>query len=130
MHVSFRNRLTFFFILLVILPVLAVGFVGLLIVNDSEERNTQDRLDRATQAGEEFYAEARQRARDVAETVESDEELAVAIRDRDRAALQRRLQDLAQRGGAVRVRLKVPGQEAIDVGGADRDAVAQVVGEV
>ncbi len=35
---SFRNRLTFFFILLVILPVLAVASVGILIVRDSEER--------------------------------------------------------------------------------------------
>jgi len=40
MHVSFRNRLTFFFILLVILPVLAVAFVGILIVRDSEEGKT------------------------------------------------------------------------------------------
>ena len=37
MHVSFRNRLTFFFILLVVLPVLAVGIVGILIVRNAEE---------------------------------------------------------------------------------------------
>ena len=44
MHVSFRNRLTFFFILLVILPVLAVATVGLLIVENAETQRTEDRL--------------------------------------------------------------------------------------
>ena len=129
MHVSFRNRLTFFFILLVIVPVLAVGFVGLLIVRDSEEHNTQDRLNQSEQAANEFYEEARTRANAVAQTVETDEELAIAIEDRDRAALQQRLEDLAERGGAVRVRLRVPGQDtAIDVGTGD--AVAHVSTEV
>ena len=39
MHVSFRNRLTFFFILLVILPVLAVATVGILIVGGRQAIN-------------------------------------------------------------------------------------------
>jgi diguanylate cyclase (GGDEF)-like protein len=130
MHVSFRNRLTFFFILLVILPVLAVGFVGVLIVEDAEEQNTEERLSQGERAGEEFFGEAEMRARRVAQTVEDDQELAVAIRDRDRAALQLRLQDLADRGGAVRVLLRVPGQGAIEVGEGNGPAVAHVVGEV
>jgi diguanylate cyclase (GGDEF)-like protein len=130
MHVSFRNRLTFFFILLVILPVLAVGFIGVLIVENSEERNTEERLSQAEKAANEFYGEARERAEKVAQTVEGDEALAVAIRDRDRAALQQRLQQLADRGGAVRVQLRVPGQVPIDVGVANGAAVAHVVGQV
>jgi diguanylate cyclase (GGDEF)-like protein len=130
MHVSFRNRLTFFFILLVILPVLAVGFVGVLIVQHSEERNTEERLSQAQTAAREFYDEAEMRAKKVAQTVETDRLLAVAVRDGDRAALTERLQDLAERGGAVRVLLRVPGQGAIEVGEGNGPAVAHVAGPV
>ena len=51
MHVSFRNRLTFFFILLVILPVLAVAAVGILIVRDSEEAKNDATLEQAQRRG-------------------------------------------------------------------------------
>jgi diguanylate cyclase (GGDEF)-like protein len=126
--VSFRNRLTFFFILLVILPVLAVAFVGILIVRDSEEGKTDAGLSQAQLAAQGLYREARERAEDVAQTVGTDEKLAVAVRDGDRAALQNRLEDLAQRGGAVRVRLTLAGQAPVDAGGGE--AVAPAVSKV
>ena len=50
MHLSFRNRLTFFFILLVILPVLAVASVGILIVRNSEEGKNNAALAQARNA--------------------------------------------------------------------------------
>jgi diguanylate cyclase (GGDEF)-like protein len=124
MHVSFRNRLTFFFILLVILPVLAVAFVGFLIVRDSEEGKTDAGLSQARTAAQGVYGEARTRARTVAETVRTDEDLAVAVREGDRAKLQRRLNDLAQRGGAARVRLTLTGMEPIEAGSGE-EPVAQ-----
>src|SRR5918999_4628401 len=104
MHVSFRNRLTFFFILLVILPVVAVGFVGVLIVRDSEEDKIDTTLNQSQTAAKAIYRESRTRANKVAQTVRSDRELAAAVEDRDRDAIQQRLADLAQRGGAGRVR--------------------------
>src|SRR5215207_11738194 len=104
-HVSFRNRLTFFFILLVILPVLAVALVGILIVRDSEQGKTDAGLEQAQTAAEGLYRESRDRSERVAKTVEMDRELAVAVRDGDRAAVKERLEDLARRGGAQRVRL-------------------------
>src|SRR5687768_9850210 len=119
MHVSFRNRLTFFFILLVILPVLAVAFVGILIVRDSEEGKTDAGLSQAQIAAEGMYRELRGRSRTVVRTVAEDEALAVAVRDRDRAALQDRLEDLAQRGGAVRVRLTLNGGDPVEAGGGE-----------
>jgi diguanylate cyclase (GGDEF)-like protein len=128
MHVSFRNRLTFFFILLVILPVLAVAFVGILIVRDSEEGKTDAGLAQAQVAAEGLYKELRARAQKVVQTVAKDEELAIAVRDGDRAALQNRLEDLAQRGGAVRVRLTLEGQEPIEAGGGE--AVAPAVSRI
>jgi diguanylate cyclase (GGDEF)-like protein len=119
MHVSFRNRLTFFFILLVILPVLAVAFVGILIVRDSEEGKTDAGLAQAQIAAEGLYGESRERARTVVGTVAKDQELAIAVRDGDRAALKERLENLAQRGGATRVRLTLPGEEPVEAGGGE-----------
>src|SRR5215210_7833213 len=116
MHVSFRNRLTFFFILLVILPVLAVAFVGILIVRDSEEGKTDAALAQAQVAARGLYQELRGRSQKVVQTVARDEALAAAVRDGDRTALQKRLEDLAQRGGAVRVRLTVEGEEPVEAG--------------
>src|SRR5215217_4270717 len=128
MHVSFRNRLTFFFLLLVILPVLAVAFVGVLIVRDSEEGKTDAALDQAETAARGLERELRTRAQTVAKTVGRDRALAMAVRDGDRAALKRRLEDLAQRGGAVRVRLTLRGQEPVEAGSGD--AVAPAVSDV
>jgi diguanylate cyclase (GGDEF)-like protein len=114
--VSFRNRLTFFFILLVILPVLAVASVGILIVRDSEEAKNDASLGQAQLAAEGLYGDARDRAEVVAQTVSTDDELAIAVRDDDRAAQQRRLEELAKRGGAERVRLTLRGEEPVETG--------------
>jgi len=126
--VSFRNRLTFFFILLVILPVLAVALVGILIVRDSEQGKTDAGLEQAQTAAEGLYRESRDRSERVAKTVEMDRELAVAVRDGDRAAVKERLEDLARRGGAQRVRLTLDGKEPVEAGGGD--AVAPAVSRV
>jgi diguanylate cyclase (GGDEF)-like protein len=123
--VSFRNRLTFFFILLVIVPVLAVAAVGILIVRDSEEAKNDAALEQAQLAAEGLYKEQRERAQVVAQTVTTDERLAIAVRDDDRAAQQRRLEDLAKRGGAVRVRLTLNGEEPVEAGGGDAVAGAR-----
>lgn len=126
---SFRNRLTFFFILLVILPVLAVAFVGVLVVRDSEEEKTATQLEQAETAAAGVYEDLRARAQTVLQTVSNDQELAVAIRDGDRAAVQDRLENLARRGGAVRVRLTLNGDEQpIEAGSGV--AVAPAVGRI
>jgi diguanylate cyclase (GGDEF)-like protein len=120
--VSFRNRLSFFFLLLVILPVLAVASVGILIVRNSEEGKNDAALEQARRAAEGLYQESRERAQVVAQTASRDDRLAVAVRDNDRAAQQKRLEDLAVRGGAVRVRLKLTGEDPVEAG--DAEAVA------
>ena len=116
MHVSFRNRLTFFFIVLVILPVLAVAAVGILLVRDSENTKNAGSLNRAQLAAEGLYTDARDRAMAVARTVQTDDRLAEAVRDGDRAAQQDRLEALTERTGAVRVRLVLEGQEPVEAG--------------
>jgi diguanylate cyclase (GGDEF)-like protein len=123
--VSFRNRLTLFFILLVILPVLAVASVGILIVRNSEEGKNDAALAQAQRAAEGLYQESRERAQVVAQTVSTDDELATAVRDDERVAQQRRLEDLARRGGAVRVRLTLEGEEPVEAGGGEAVAPAR-----
>ena len=129
MHLSFRNRLTFFFILLVILPVLAVASVGILIVRDSEEGKNNTRSGRRSARPSGLYNDAEDRAEIVARTVQTDDALAVAVRDGDRAAQQERLEDLAARGGAERVRLTLDGEEPVEAGGGEvvAPAVSRVV---
>jgi diguanylate cyclase (GGDEF)-like protein len=116
MHLSFRNRLTFFFILLVILPVLAVASVGILIVRNSEEGKNNDALAQAKRAAASLYSDAEDRARAVAQTIQTDDALAVAVRDGDREALRARLEALAERGGAQLVRLTLNGEEPVEAG--------------
>ena len=116
MHLSFRNRLTFFFILLVILPVLAVASVGILIVRNSEEGKNNDALEQAKRAAASLYSDAEDRARAVAQTIQTDDALAVAVRDGDREALRARLEALAERGGAQLVRLTLDGEEPVEAG--------------
>jgi diguanylate cyclase (GGDEF)-like protein len=128
-HVSFRNRLTFFFVLLVIVPVLAVALVGILIVRNSENEKTSTTLEQAERAADGLLGDARDRAETVSLTVRNDRALAVAVRDRNRAALQRRLDDLVRRGGAVKAWLKLPGQEAVEAGVGD-DPVGFVESDV
>ncbi len=125
MHLSFRNRLTFFFIVLVILPVLAVACVGILLVRDSEEGKNDAALAQAQLAAEGLYTDARDRATAVAETVETDDRLAAAVRDGDRAEQQDRLEDLARRQGAERVRLVLDGQDPVEAGNEDAIAPAR-----
>ena len=125
---SFRNRLTFFFILLVILPVLAVGLVAFLTLRSIEEGKLDAGLDQAQIAALGLYDQSQGRAEVVARTVSMDEELAAAVRDGDRAALEERLENLRQRGGADHVRLTPNGQAPIDVG--KPDTIAPATGRV
>ena len=125
MHVSFRNRLTLFFILLVILPVLVVAGVAILSVQRSESSRTDVRLDQAVKSAQTVYGEARDEAQAAVMSVQDDRALAAALRGGDQAAVTRRLEELAERTMAVRVRLVFPGRRAIEAGTEDAVAPAR-----
>jgi diguanylate cyclase (GGDEF)-like protein len=125
MHVSFRNRLTLFFILLVILPVLAVAAVAILIVRDSEDGRTEARLEQAVKSAQAVYGEARAEAEASAMTIQGDRGLAAALRSGNEALAARRLQALADRTGAVRIRLVFPGRPPLEAGGGEAVAPAR-----
>ena len=99
MHVSFRNRLTFFFILLVILPVLAVAAVGLLIVENAESSSTEDQVQTARKtARARSTSPSQDNAEAVAGTFAQDDSIATAIRDNDEQKLEKRLAKLIEDG--------------------------------
>ena len=123
---SFRNRLTFFFILLVILPVLAVATVGILIVRNSEEGKTDQRIAQAQKAAREIYGDARERAATIAETFAADDKVAAAIRSGDQKLLEQRLTQLADREGVAGVRLALQNGQTIEAGRDDGLAAARL----
>ncbi|MET0685910.1 MAG: diguanylate cyclase [Solirubrobacteraceae bacterium] len=125
MHVSFRNRLTFFFILLVVLPVIAVGIVGILIVRNAEETANDQRLDSAQTAAEALSESSQDNAAAVAQTFAQDDSIAAAIRAGESERLENRLQKLINDGTAQRARLDLQGEAPIDVGTKDAMAPAQ-----
>jgi diguanylate cyclase (GGDEF)-like protein len=119
---SFRNRLTLFFIVIVIVPMIAVGLVLFRLVSDSEQGKGNARLAQAQRAAQGLFAEFQDRGQEAAEKIGADPELARAIRDDDRAAIQSRLKEVAAQEQAKRSLLQLTGQGSYDVG--DKKAVA------
>ena len=113
---SFRNRLTFFFILLVILPVLAVASVGLpdrpRLGGGEERRRARAGAERRRAASTATRASGGGRADGRARTTE----LAIGDPRRRPRGAAARLEDLAgaRRRGARRLKLR--GEEPIETG--------------
>jgi diguanylate cyclase (GGDEF)-like protein len=116
MHMSFRNRLTVFFILLVILPVLALAFVGIQLVENAEEGRVDPGLMQSQRAASGLYRESAERAEVAAGSVGDDRGLAVAVRDGDVRAVRNQLDDLVAREEVTYVRLTLDGQPPIEAG--------------
>jgi diguanylate cyclase (GGDEF)-like protein len=114
--VSFRNRLTLFFVVIVIVPMIAVSLVLFRVVADSERGKTDARLGQAQRAASGLYREFQRRAGDTAESMGSDIALADAIRAREEHVIRDRLRTLAERRAAQRVRLRLPGTGAFEEG--------------
>jgi diguanylate cyclase (GGDEF)-like protein len=116
MHMSFRNRLTVFFVLLVILPVLALAFVGIQLVRDAEEGRVDPGLRQSQRVARALYRESAERAGVVAGAVGDDRALAVAVRDQDVGAIRNQLDDLIAREDVVQVRLTLDDGRRIEAG--------------
>src|SRR5215210_5793749 len=122
---SFRNRLTVFFIVLVILPMVVVAAVGFALASDSEEGKTDARLGQARTTAEALYHQYQDRAQAAARTIGQEPALAGAIQDGKRPALQRRLAALAREAGAVRVTMSLPRAGDFQMGSGEAVAYAR-----
>src|SRR5215212_5987134 len=119
---SFRNRLTLFFVLIVVVPMVAVAFVLFRLIGDNEKGKADARQATAQTLATNMYQDLKERARRVAVGA-VDVELAQALRDGDRAKLELRARQILDRERAARVVITDKDERVLaDVG--ERDAIA------
>jgi diguanylate cyclase (GGDEF)-like protein len=114
---SFRSRLLLFFMIIVIVPMIAVALVLFSITADSETGKADAAIAQGLRAAFAVYDGDRNEAMDELATVARDPRLAAAIARGDTAAIRRRLATLA-RG--------IPGVRQVAVYGMDRRLLARV----
>lgn len=100
---SFRRRLTLFFLLIVVLPMVAVAVLVSLIADDSRAGKADARLGAGTETALALYDDALSQARKDARSVGSDATLAEALRTGDEAAAGEAAARLRREFGLVSV---------------------------
>ncbi len=100
---SFRNRLTLFFVLIVVVPMVAVAFVLFRLIADNESGKADARLAATKGSAINLYREDYNRANQAARRIGSDVALAQALRTNDRQALQARLDVLLKQENVRRI---------------------------
>ena len=122
---SFRNRLTLFFVAIVIVPMLSVAFVLFSLISDNENGKADARVAARQQLAVNLYRSDVDAAGRIATRVGADRELATALRGGDDAAARARAEEVLKAFGAVRIRIADRQGERVDVGGADAVAPAR-----
>ena len=113
---SFRGRLTLFFVAIVILPALAVGVVLFLLIADNESGKAKARVAAQQQTTVNLWREAVREAGEVAPEVGRDQRLADALRAGDTAVARARARELLSAVGASRIRIADGPRTLVDVG--------------
>ncbi len=125
---SFRRRLTLFFVLIVIVPMLAVGLVMLSIVGSNERGKADAQLAADQRVALNLLRDARERAGDALSRLAEDQRLADALRGGDLRAAEARATALVGEGVARRVVLVRDARPVLDAG--DPAAVAPATREL
>ena len=113
---SFRNRLTIFFIVLVILPMVVVATVGFVLAADSEQGKRDARLFEAQRSASGLFREFQDRAEAAARQIGQDRRLSAAIAAGERGPIQARLTTLASDARAVRSLMTLDGAGRFETG--------------
>ncbi len=127
---SFRNRLTLFFVLIVVVPMVAVAFVLFRLIAESESGKADARLAARLETAGNLYTEARSEADRAAVVIGRDVPLARALRANDVPALSRRAKELVKSQGVRRIVISRGTTALVDAGDgtalfpARRDLVA------
>src|SRR5438552_17889369 len=95
---SFRSRLTLFFVAIVIVPMASMAIVLFRLLSDNEHGKADARIAARQEAAIHLYEDARTSSTVVARKIAgSDAPLAAALRAGDRARIERRLVQLRAR---------------------------------
>jgi diguanylate cyclase (GGDEF)-like protein len=113
---SFRNRLTLFFVLIVVVPMVAVAFVLFRLIADNESGKADARLAAANRSAINLYREDVNRAQAAAARIGRDVALAQALRANDRPGLQARVNALLRQEDVRRIVLARGSQTIADAG--------------
>jgi diguanylate cyclase (GGDEF)-like protein len=113
---SFRTRLRLFFVLIVIVPMVAVTFIVFRLIAESENGQADARVAARQEAAIGLYYDARAGADRLAAQLGRDPDLARALRGADRARIRRVAQHLLNATAAKRIVLAHDGAVWADVG--------------
>ena len=113
---SFRNRLRLFFVIIVVIPMIAVAAVLFQIVTRSEESQTDAQLSEAQRVARNLYRESAGRANAAGREIVADQRLREAIADKEPARIESRLDDAARKANARRVLLQLDGPGRFEFG--------------
>jgi diguanylate cyclase (GGDEF)-like protein len=113
---SFRNRLTLFFVLIVVVPMVAVAFVLFRLIADNESGKADARLAANYSSAMHLYEESRAQADRAAKAIGRDVQLAQALRANDTAALTQRARELLVRERVRRIVIARGNSAIADVG--------------
>jgi diguanylate cyclase (GGDEF)-like protein len=113
---SFRRRLSWFFIIIVIVPMIAVAVVLFRLVTDSERGQSDARLSQAQTAASAAFNYAQRDAADAGREIAQTPALAEAIERADRRLVQDRLEVLMRQAGGVRAVMEIDDLGAFESG--------------
>ncbi len=113
---SFRNRLRLFFVIIVVVPMMAVALVLFQIVTRSEETQTDAQLSEAQRVATNLYRASANRANAAGQEIVDDDRLSEAIADGEPAKIQSSLNAAARAAKARAVLLTLDGSGDFDFG--------------
>lgn len=113
---SFRNRLTLFFVLIVVVPLVSVAFLLFRLIADNESGKADARLGSRQETAVALYEDAVRDADRAAVAIAGDAGLAQALRDGDTAALRARASQLLADRGVTRIVVARDNRALVDIG--------------
>jgi diguanylate cyclase (GGDEF)-like protein len=122
---SFRGRLRLFFAVIVVVPMIAVGVALFFLLNAGDKSRFNSELGEAQTVAQNLFAESRADAMNAARVMQSDIPLATAIQNKNRDAVQQRLDALGDQIEAQRIELVVNGFDTFEMGSPLAVALSQ-----
>jgi diguanylate cyclase (GGDEF)-like protein len=117
---SFRSRLTLFFVAIVIVPMASMAIVLFRLLSDNEHGKGDARIAARQEAAIHLYEDARRDSTVVARKIAgTDAPLAAALRAGDRTRIQRRTEQLRSRYDLARILVRDPKGEPLGNAGSD-----------